>query len=177
MTETLFSIEDSDVHAPDIEAGPEHSSAVAAVSVAKPQELEERAPIVAPAPVFSFLGENRQGYLFVTHDPHSDYMSAEGMDAFTKTLAARKLALTDVAVFNLARHAGEVAVADLVSFFKPRAVILLGLEATRLGMPALVFNAIGTAGDVTVFQTYSFDEMIEDAAKKNAFWPVLKSLL
>lgn len=174
MTETLFAIEDGDV---PTAAELQDDTVVAVIPADRPGEAEERAPVVRTAPVFSFLGENKQGYLFVTHDPQSDYMSAPAMEAFTKTLAARNLAQADVAVFNLAQHGEQVVISDLVSFFKPRAVILLGPAAPMLGIPALAFNTVGAVGDVAVFQTYSFDVLIQDAEKKSTFWPVLKSLL
>ncbi len=177
MSEALFAIEDGDVRAPADEIVVQEKNAIANGAVPTPEPVAVPAPVANPRPVFAFLGENKQGYLFVTDDAQSDYMSAEGMDAFTKTLGARKLSLDDVAVFNLGRHAGQVAFSDLTSFFKPRAVVLLGAKATALGVSDIAPNTVGQVEGIPVFQTYSFDVLLIDAGKKSVFWPVLKSLL
>lgn len=169
MSETLFLIED-DVHpVMDVKVLPVEKEVKAEIPAG---------PIVTEAPpTFAFIGENKRRYLFVTDDAQSDFMSAAGLDAFLKTLGARKMALDDVAVFNMARHQGTVAFTDLAMFFKPQAVVLLGASATQVGIPEIAANSLGKVGDIPVFQTYSFDVLLGDNEKKAAFWPILKSLL
>lgn len=169
MSETLFLIEGDGYPVMDDKILPLGAKAGSVISAG---------PIDAEVPpTFAFIGENKRRYLFVTDDAQSDYMSEAGLDAFLKTLGARKLALADVAVFNLAHHQGSVTFADLVVFFKPLAVVLLGPPATRLGMSEIQANSLAKVGDIPVFQTYSFDVLLGDNEKKAAFWPVLKSLL
>src|SRR5690554_1681310 len=175
MSETLFAIEGEDAPAEETRAAADAPVAQPAVAIPEPET--EASPAASPPSEFAFLGENQQGYLFVTDDAQADGMSAAAMDAFTKTLAARNLSLADVAVFNVARHTGSLAFADVVAFFKPRAVVLLGPPASQFGLPDVPSNTVGKVGDTPVFQTYSFDVLLADAEKKGAFWPVLKSLL
>lgn len=177
MSETLFSIEDGDPSTLASEPVVQEQISTATGAVPASEPVADPAPVVNQKPAFAFLGGNKQGYLFVTDDAQSEYMSAAGMDAFTKTLGARNLSLDEVAVLNLARHAGQAAFADLISFFKPRAVVLLGAKATALRIPDIALNTVGQVGDIPVFQTYSFDVLLVDADKKSVFWPVLKSLL
>lgn len=177
MSETLFSVAGEAVDAPVDEPRVVADESVAQPAVAVPEPETEATPATSQPAEFAFLGENKRGYLFVTDDPQSDYLSGPAMDAFVKTLGARQLGLADVAVFNAARHAGPVAFADLAAFFKPRAVVLLGPPASRFGLPEVLPNTVGSVGGTPVFQTYSFDVLLVDAEKKGAFWPVLKSLL
>lgn len=172
MSETLFSIDDD-----RFDVGQDLDNNVHMMPSDGPTTELAADSFVEQPVTFDFVGENRKNYLFVTDDPRVDYMSDTGMDAFLKTLAARKMSLVDVAVFNLSRHKGAITFAMLIAFFKPKAVVLLGASAVDVGLQEIDVNSIGNMGDIRVFQSYSFDVLLSDGGKKSAFWPVLKSIL
>ncbi len=118
------------------------------------------------SPRFPFYGGNKRNYLFLTHDMQCEWMSAAALDAFTKTLAALKLTLEDIAVLNIARLGEAPAKPDLVAFFHPKVVIALGATLPW-----------DESGDIRVFKTHSFDDMLVDAEKKRVFWTTVKTLL
>ncbi len=124
----------------------------------------ETIPVLAPT--FLYHGENRRNYLFVTHETRYDWMSAEALEAFTKTLSALKLTIADVAVLNFGKLSQVPTQGELVAFFRPRVVVALSAP--------LDWNDVA---DITVFRTYSFDEMLVDAEKKRLFWNTIKTLL
>ena len=122
--------------------------------------------VVAAPPQFSHYGGNKRNFLFLTHDARHEWMSDAAFDAFTKTLGALKLSMDDVAVLNVGKLPSVPAEADLVAFFHPKAIVALGASVPW-----------GTSSTTTVFQTYSFDEMLVDAEKKRTFWATVKTLL
>lgn len=117
-------------------------------------------------PQFPFYGKNEKKYLFLTDEKQHEWMPQAAMDAFIKTLAALKLAENDVALLNLAKLAGAPSVDQLTSFFKPKVVVNLG---TAFVWPE--------QGDVNVFHTHTFSDMLADAEKKRVFWTTIKRLL
>jgi hypothetical protein len=125
-------------------------------------------PVSNPKPVaqFSFYGKNQRHYLFLTREEQHEWMPVAALEAFTKTLAALKLTIDDIAVLNVAKLP-EMPTADAIcAFFKPKVVVLLGAS--------LVWPE---QQDLTVFRTHSFDEMLTDAEKKRIFWTTIKTLL
>lgn len=177
MSETLFSIEEDSGEAMPVVEEVATDRGMVGENRGPSSEVETAAEVEHVVPTFRFTGANQRKYLFITDDSQSDFMSEAGMDAFLKTIGARKMELADVAVFNVAHHAGALSWTDLLAFFKPRAVVLLGPAATRLGVADIPANSLEKIGDIPVFQTYSFDVLLADMEKKTAFWPVLKSLL
>ncbi|WP_262248453.1 hypothetical protein [Parapedobacter soli] len=152
MTETIFDVGDVAVTA-GVEAPPEAPETEA---VRKPDSV----------PQFSFYGQNKREYLFLTDEQQHEWMSEPAMDAFVKTLAALKLTVDDVAVLNLAKLKEPPLIDHLTSVFKPKVVVNLG---TSLAWPE--------QGGVKVFHTSTFDAMLADAEKKRVFWTTIKMLL
>lgn len=147
MTETIFGVEEPE------------------------KALSDREPAVpiataGPSPLFSYHGGNKRNYLFLTHETRHEWMSAEALDAFTKTLAALKLAADDIAVLNVGKLPEIPAKSDLIAFFNPKIIVALGASLPWDGSDGLI-----------VFKTYSFDEMLVDAEKKRVFWATIKTLL
>lgn len=147
MTETIFGIDE-----PMTDSSDRHSAAPSA------------APSVSLQ--FSYYGANKRNYLFLTHEPQHEWMSAAALDAFTKTLAALKLSMDDIALLNVGKLSKIPAKTDLITFFKSRIVVALGVPLSW-----------DESDGLTVFKTYSFDEMLVDAEKKRLFWATIKTLL
>lgn len=152
MTETVFDVEDEAVNA------------VREALVDPRQAVPVQKPV--PKLQFSFYGQNKRSYLFLTDEKQHEWMSDPAMEAFVKTLAALKLTIDDVAVLNLAKLKELPSVDDLILFFKPKVMVNLG---TSLNWPE--------HDRVTIFHTYGFDAMLADAEKKRAFWTTIKQLL
>src|SRR5690606_2832767 len=109
MTETVFGVEGAAVDPPGV------------VQNAPPEREPQQAALS-----FTFFGQNKRNYLFLTHEQQHDWMPEAAMAAFIKTLAALNLAEVDVALLNLATLAKPPSVEQLTRFFKPKVVINLG---------------------------------------------------
>ena len=131
----------------------------------------------AETPRFVFYGDNNRRYLFLTHDQHHEWMSEAAMDAFSKTLAALKLSSADIALLNLFKCEQACSKEQLVSFFQPKVVVLLGVPASLLEVdcPEGSFTPDGT--ERTILRAASFDEMLVNSDKKRQFWVAAKTLL
>ncbi|PPL04436.1 hypothetical protein [Parapedobacter indicus] len=147
MTETIFGIEEPGADGPDQEA---------AVPTATPNTSLQ----------FAYHGGNKRNLLFLTHETQYEWMSAAALDAFTKTLAALKLSTDDIALLNVGKLSEIPEKSHLLAFFNPKVVVALGASLPW-----------DESDGLTVFKTYSFDEMLVDAEKKRLFWTTLKTLL
>lgn len=175
MSETLFSIGDGPSISKEEDVSAMSTTQAEEKPAIDPQVTPVETPVVTPA--FSFLGENKRHYLFVTHEHAYDYMSSPAMEAFSKTISALKLQLADIAVINLAKYQQPIAIIELFNAFAPEAIILLGLPAKSLGLADTDPNSIMKHEGIKVFQTYSFETMLTDADKKRDFWTTLKTIL
>lgn len=126
---------------------------------------------------FVFYGENKCNYLFLTHERQYPFMSDAALDAFTKTLAALKRTLADVAVLNLDSLPATPRKENVISFFKPKTMVFLGVAPQAVGLATIPPQTIVEYSGITLFHTYSFDEMLADGEKKRLFWTTIKTLL
>ena len=126
---------------------------------------------------FVFYGENKSNYLFLTHEQQYQFMSDAALDAFTKTLAALKLTLADVAVFNLGVLPTVPQKEDIISFFKPKVMVFLGVAPQTLGLTAMPYQSVMEYNNIALLHTCTFDEMLADGEKKRLFWTTIKTLL
>ncbi len=126
---------------------------------------------------FVFYGQNKSNYLFLTHEKQFQFMSDAALEAFTKTLAALKLASDDVAVLNLAIGSPAPRKDAILSFFKPKAMVFLGVAPETVQLDIVPLQTVAQCDGVTVFHTCTFDEMLTDGEKKRIFWTTLKTLL
>jgi|SRR5690606_15991249 hypothetical protein len=161
MTETLFGT--GDAPASPVETGRHAAVQPGHPAIATPSE-SMAPPIIAPS--FRFYGGNKRNYLFLNQDTQHEWMSPPELEAFTKTLAALKLTLDDVALLNLHALSPFPSKEDLIVFFKPRVVVALGVS-----------HSWEELEDIAVFNTCTFDEMLVDAEKKRLFWNTVKTLL
>ncbi len=126
---------------------------------------------------FRFYGKNKRNYLFVTEEQAHEWMSIAALEAFTKTLAALKLTMEDVAVLNLATLKTSPQKEDIISFFSPKAMVFLGAPLQSLGLEGLSSKMVAEYNGIAVFHTCTFDEMLADGEKKRLFWTTIKTLL
>lgn len=118
-----------------------------------------------------FWGSNERNILFIIQNPEVEYFSVEAEDAFLKTLAALKLSIKDVAVFN--RGKVEKTLNEINDVLKPKICIYSEgeNEAKRN-----IFNKFTEVDGITCLHTYSFEEMLTDTNKKRSFWNAIKGI-
>lgn len=187
MSETLFDLGEEQATAPAA------LSSASADSVDAPAASTDSEPVsfTNKKPELSFLGQNSSGFLFVFQDSTmlgQHRLPEAEMEAFEKILAALKLSLANIALINAAGPDGPTA-AQLVAFFRPLKVVLLGTQISLIESqkiwPELTLHQIHTPTLSTresdpapqVLHSYSFAEMMDDVAKKRTFWTQLKALL
>src|SRR5690606_21466824 len=133
-------------------------------------------PETPPSVDFIFYGKNGRRFLFLVDDRQHQWMSTAALDAFSKTLAALKLSADDVALLNLATRADRVRKADMLSFFKPAVIVLLGIAPEAVGL-SMSSTPLCEYEGIKLFCTCTFDEMLVEAEKKRQFWSTIKTLL
>lgn len=159
MSEALFSTGE------DLSLAPIAEEVVGAVATAEATEE------------FIYQGDKSTGILFILRYPAFPYFSPAAEEAFVKTIGALQLNLQNVAVVNLANAHNPNDFKRIMAFFQPKKITLLGVEPASLKLPAIAHNAYMKGKIATVFNTFSFEEMFADIAKKKAFWGEFKSFL
>ena len=142
-----------------------------------PTYIPSAAPDLGLLEEFLFKGENKKHILFLIRDPNQPYMSAEAYDAFLKMLTALQLTEADIALMNVANERNSSEFKQIMNFFTPQKIILLGVDPPSLKLPAIPLNALQKGRVSTVFHTFSLEEMLTDLAKKKAFWIEFKNLI
>jgi hypothetical protein len=131
--------------------------------------------IQTPQPVFNYLGGNKKNFLIlVSYDEH-EFMGGEHLEALENVLNGKGLGRDDVAIVNLAKH----PTADhqqLITYFEPKTLLVLGMAAIPEGMAGASFNTIQKGMGPDVLCTFSFDEMMPSVENKKAFWGQVKNL-
>lgn len=125
---------------------------------------------------FVFQGGFAKSMLFIIDDAQHAYMSAGAYEAFLKTLAALAIPLEDIALLNLATAGNGYDFKRIMVGLQPLKIILLGVDPSRLQLPAIPFNTFQRGKKASVFNTFSFEEMLGDITKKKAFWAAFKNL-
>lgn len=126
---------------------------------------------------FVYQGDKSTGVLFILRYPDYPYFSPKAEEAFIKTIGALGLTPENVAVVNLANPQNPNVFKNIMQFFTPKKIILLGVEPKSLVLPEIKHNSYMKGRIATVFNTYSFEEMFSDINKKKAFWGEFKSFL
>ncbi|SKB58043.1 hypothetical protein SAMN05660226_02168 [Parapedobacter luteus] len=140
-------------------------------------ELSAVATAPAAAPQFPFYGKNVRNYLFLASDPQHEWLSVSALEALTKTLTALKLTADDIALLNLGTLSAMPQQGDIFAFFNPKIVVSLGVSLPWEGFANPEPNTVLAHQGITVFHTFTFDEMLADAEKKRLFWGTVKTLL
>ena len=152
------------------------AEAVPEPAVAEAAAVAETAPVIeTPVLGFNYLGKNAKGFLIICHYQDLDSMDEKHLAALTSTLQRKELSLDDVAIVNLAKHAGST-VRQIHSFFKPSRLLILGKQGVLPGWDTLVFNQLLEKNGFKALYTDSFTDMMGDRDKTKAFWEQMKQL-
>lgn len=125
---------------------------------------------------FKFLGGNKKNVLVVVHYPEAAHLPDRQLTFLTRLLAACHLHLGDVAILNFFHHnASEFN--SIISFFKPKSVLLFGTEPATFGTP-LLFPAyqVQAYQEAVYLFTPALGELENDKLQKSKLWVCLKKI-
>ncbi len=122
---------------------------------------------------FNYLGKHKKSFLVIAHYPGIDFMAEKHLAALESTLKRLEFSMEDVAILNKANHA-DVTIQQLMDFFKPKKLLLLGANALPAAMDLPVLNKSQQLNDCQTLLTFSFDEMMDNTEFKKAFWEQMK---
>ena len=127
-------------------------------------------------PAIKFLGENRKNILIVVNYPDNPYVPDEQLNLLTNFLAACKMNLSDVAVFNLypyLTHDHSV----ILQFFKSKVIFLFAVEPGSLSLPINFphFQLQQFNGTTYLFSP-SLNEIGQDPVLKSKLWVCLRRI-
>ncbi len=131
--------------------------------------------IETPPASFNYLGSNKKNFVLMVNYPLQEFIQEDHLKALESILSAKRLNLDDVAIVNIAAQK-SAGYADILNFFHPETLILLGKGATPDALPPLKFNVIEEINGLKLLHTYAFDEMMDNNLNKKAFWEQVKSL-
>jgi hypothetical protein len=138
--------------------------------------IEEPLPEVKTQAVnFNYLGQNLKSFLILVHYPDLEFIDDSHLAALTNIIKRKDLSVDDIAIVNLARHA-NAQYDELVKFFKPAKLLVLGKSALPQGIAQLILNAPKPLGGITGLYSFSFGEMMDSVEHKKAFWEQMKTL-
>ena len=124
---------------------------------------------------FNYLGFNKKSFLIMVHYPDVEHIYEPHQTALESILKRLDLSLDDVAILNKATIP-EVTMDDLMDFFRPGKLLLLGEDAAPAGIEELIVNKPKRLGDCSTLYSYSFGEMMANNYYKKAFWEQMKLL-
>jgi hypothetical protein len=132
---------------------------------------EVKTPVIS----FNYLGKNLKRFLVLVHYPELEFIDDAHLAALTNIIKRKDLSIDDIVILNLARHA-TVQYNELVNFFKPARLLVLGKNAMPQGIAHLALNAPRALGDIAGLYSFSFGEMMDNVEYKKAFWEQMKTL-
>lgn len=169
MTEVLFSFKEEE---PTLKVEVDNSSARAENREAKQVGSEEKID-----KTFVYQGNMDKGILFILRYQEYPYFSPQADDAFMKIMKAIGLSKEEVALVNLAHPDNPNEFKQIMEFFSPQKIILLGVDPKSLRLPEIQHNSYMRGRIAVVFNTFSFEEMFDDLDKKRAFWNEFKNFM
>jgi hypothetical protein len=155
------------------------SEPVTATASVTPTEPPAATPQITltetPAVQFNYMGGNKKRFLIITHYPTEDFIAADHLAALQNILNRKGYGMDDVAILNKAT-AAATAVTDLVNYFKPEKLLILGAAAVPAGMGVPPLNQPKKMKNGVLLHSFSFDEMMTSTDNKKAFWEQMKNL-
>lgn len=124
---------------------------------------------------FDYLGENNKYILIIVNHPNIKFLDKASQDFLIKIMAAKKWALEDVAIVNLATYK-TLNFTDLKNFFACSKIITFGFNPALLNIEGAIANQKVQFKDVAVLGTWDLAKLQADVNKKTIFWNQLKTL-
>jgi hypothetical protein len=139
-------------------------------------------PNIAPPPVeqkqpdnFNFMGSNKKNFLVIGYYPEQVTIDDKYFIALESIIKRLGYNLDDIAIFNIAKYPGT-STQQLLDFFNPQKLLLLGAQAVPAGSEQLMLNKPQKLNNCQTLLSFSFDEMMENNENKKAFWEQMKQL-
>ena len=178
LSEDIYLLKQDMDNLDDITVEPAPVTEEPIIVAAKPEPVITEQPVIvaeAPALYFNHLGSNAKQFLILCHYPGNDQMDEKHLEALKSALSRKELALDDVAIVNINKHA-TATISELNEYFKPARLLLLGAPCLLAGWDKLALNELTNLGGIKTLYTYSFTEMMGDRDKTKAFWEQMKVL-
>ncbi len=141
-----------------------------------PAEQPTTTAIETPAPVFKYKGGNQKNFLIITHYPGTDFIAEAHLTPLTSTLGRLMFTTDDTAIVNISHYPNHTW-NQLLDYFKPQKLMVLGKAALPNDMPALPFNEVTeTPEGYRALYTFGFDEMMGQKDNTKIFWNQIKTL-
>ncbi len=125
---------------------------------------------------WQFLGDNKKHTLVVVRYPDAIHIPDKQLSFLTKLLAACSLNLGDVAILNF-KHYDSPDFNEIINQFKPKTVLLFGVEPGEFGMP-MIFPQFQVQGykDSVYVSSPSLETIEPDKILKGKLWACLKKI-
>jgi DNA polymerase III psi subunit len=145
---------------------------------------DKNAPLQAAPPAvnsktqllaFNFMGGNKKNFLIITHYPATEFIQADHLAALESVLKRLGLETGDVAIFNRAKYM-DAAYAEILDYFRPQKLLLLGKMALHNGPGQLTLNKPQQLENCNTLLSFAFEEMMDNNEYKKAFWEQMKLL-
>ena len=130
--------------------------------------------VQTPQPVFNYLGANKKNFLILVNYDEHEFIKDEHLVALEAVLGRIGHNRDDVAVLNLAKP--ESNFLQILAFFEPKKLMILGESAIPAGMANPKLNSTEKREELAVLYTFSFDEMMTNVENKKVFWEQIKNL-
>lgn len=124
---------------------------------------------------FKYLGGYRKKLLLIVYYPAMEFMAPDHLEALGKVLTRLNFGVDDIAILNIANQPNAMF-SDIMDFFKPQKLLLLGEKALPGGIESLTLNAPKQFNNCGTLLSFSFDEMMDNQEYKKAFWEEIKKL-
>jgi hypothetical protein len=133
-------------------------------------------PVTVQQPAsFDYLGGHKKKFLIIVHYPEVKFITDNHLSALESVLTRIGLNIDDVSIFNRA-HNPDIPFAQLIDFFTPQKLLLLGNSALPTGGQELTLNKPTQLDNCNTLFSFSFDEMMNNNEYKKAFWEQMKQL-
>ena len=142
----------------------------------KPDRSLAPAPVIeTPATQFKYMGGYQKKLLVLTFYRDAEFMDANHLEALNKVLTRLNFGVDDIAILNIANYAESIFF-DIMGFFMPQKMLLLGEKSMPSGIEPLTVNAPKRLHNCHTLLSFSFDEMMDNQEYKKAFWEEMKKL-
>jgi hypothetical protein len=127
-----------------------------------------------PAVKLNYLGKYKKAFLVMVHYPGHEFIADVHLTALESILTRKDHVIDDVAIVNMAT-AALTNLDELLAYFNPKKLLLLGKEALPANMEALVLNEPKQIAGCMALYSFSFDDMMDNTENKKAFWEQMKN--
>jgi hypothetical protein len=159
----------------DVYANPQANSSTATLNTAaaapvQPPVVTEQTPVLQ----FKYLGGNQKNFLVLCCYADAEFIASAHLTALISTITRINYSQDDIAIVNLINYP-KTTWPELVSYFGPKKLLVLGSKALPATLPKLNQNEAQHLDECQALYTFSFDEMMGNKENTKAFWNQIKT--